>query len=198
MKNKLIKKMIRIIALILLMVSVIIGITHSKYITKVNGNGEFQIAKWNFKVNGQTEEMATIKLLDTYDESTLINGKIAPGTSGSFDLVIDATESEVGVKYSVDFKNETNKPTNLKFKYQDRVFNQIEEFEDLFTGVIDADDTNKTRTLTVKWEWAYETGDTSEAIITNDKIDTSDGLNALDYSFDVVVTGTQVIPQSAV
>ena len=197
MKNKLIKKMIRIIALIFLVVSVV-GITHSKYITKVNGNGELQIARWNFKVNGQTEEMATIKLLDTYDESTLINGKIAPGTSGSFDFVIDATGSEVGVKYSVDFKNETNKPTNLKFKYQDRVFDQIEELEEIFTGMIDANDTNRTRTLTVEWEWAYETGKTEEEVMANDKIDTSDALSVLDYSFDVVVTGKQVIPQSAI
>lgn len=174
--------------------STFLGITHSKYINKITGNGETEIAKWNFIVNEATEEMATIKLADTYDKDTLINGRIAPGTSGSFDLVIDASNAEVGVKYEVDFENETNKPSNLKFKYKDKIFDEIEEYEDVFTGTIDADDNNKTRTLTVDWVWAYETEGNGNTLAENDKTDTSEGLNALDYSFDITVTGTQVIP----
>lgn len=122
------------------------------------------------------------------------------GTSGSFDLIIDATGSEVGIKYDVDFKNETNKPSNLKFKYNDGTtehkFDQIEDLEQYFTDTINADDNNKTRTLTIDWVWDYETKDNGETLDENDKIDTNEGLNALDYSFDVIVTGTQVIPQS--
>ncbi len=158
------------------------------------GNGETEIAKWNFVVNDSTEQMETIKLADTYDQDTLINGRIAPGTRGSFDLVIDASDAEVGVKYEVDFENETNKPSNLKFKYKDRVLDEIEDYEEFFTDIIDADDTNKTRTLTVDWEWAYETENNDNTLEENDKVDTDEGLEALDYSFDIIVTGTQVIP----
>ncbi len=114
---------------------------------------------------------------------------------GSFDLVIDAGNSEVGVKYEVDFQDETNKPTNLKFKHGDKVLNEIEEYEEFFTDIIDADDANKTRTLTVEWEWPYETGTDEDSILQNDKIDTNEGLEAQDYEFNVVVTGTQVVPQ---
>ena len=135
-----------------------------------------------------------ILLADTYDQDTLINGRIAPGTRGSFDLVIDASDAEVGVKYEVDFENETNKPSNLKFKYKDRVLDEIEDYEEFFTDIIDADDTNKTRTLTVDWEWAYETENNDNTLEENDKVDTDEGLEALDYSFDIIVTGTQVIP----
>lgn len=188
------KKTIAGVALAVIGVSALIGLTNSKYTNKITGKGETEIAKWYFAVNESTEKMATIKLADTYDQSTLINGKIAPGTSGSFDLVIDASDSEVGVKYVVDFINESNKPSNLKFTYQDKTLNEIEEYEKYFTGIIDADDTNKTRTLTVAWEWPYETGSSSTAVGTNDKVDTAEGLTALDYTFDVVVTGTQVIP----
>ena len=189
------KKIIVGVALAVIGASAFLGVTNSKYTNTITRKGETQIAKWDFVVNESTEEFATIKLADTYDQSTLINGKIAPGTSGSFDLVIDASESEVGVEYVVDFKNETNKPTNLKFKYEDKTFNNIEEYEQYFTDIINADDTNKTRTLTVDWEWAYETGTATE-IAQNDKIDTQEGINAFDYTFDVVVTGTQVIPNS--
>ena len=132
-------------------------------------------------------------MADTYDQTTLIDGKIAPGTSGSFDLVIDATGAEVGVDYKVDFQNETNKPTNLKFTYNNQTLDEIEEYEEFFKGTIDANDENKTRTLTVEWEWPYETGTDTE-IIANDEVDTAEGLSALDYTFDVVVTGTQIVP----
>lgn len=193
--RKLNKKMIIGAALAAIGVCSILGITHSKYINKVSGNGETEIAKWFFSVNDATEEMETIKLADTYNQGTLLDGKIAPGTSGSFDLIVDAGDSEVGVKYEVDFQNETNKPSNLKFKYNDKVLDEIEEYEEFFTDTIDADDTNKTRTLTVEWEWPYETGSDEASILENDKIDTNDGLDAQNYGFDVVVTGTQVVPQ---
>lgn len=193
MKN-LTKKTIIGVTLAIIGASAFFGITHSKYINKISGNGETEIAKWNFVVNDSTEQMETIKLADTYDQDTLINGRIAPGTRGSFDLVIDASNAEVAVKYEVDFENETNKPSNLKFKYKDRVLDEIEDYEEFFTDIIDADDTNKTRTLTVDWEWAYETTNNDNTLEENDKVDTDEGLEALDYSFDIVVTGTQVIP----
>lgn len=198
MNDKLTRKIIKIVALLLIVAGVLMGITHAKYISEVKGNGEMKIAKWSFKVNGQTEETTTINLLDTYDARTLLDGKIAPGTSGSFDLVIDARESDVGVKYTVDFKNQANKPSNLKFKLGNELVDDLEKFEDIFTGVIDANATNKVKTLTVQWEWPYVTGEELEDIEANDIIDTKDGLNALDYTFDVVVTGTQVIPQKVI
>lgn len=191
--NKLAKNILLGVAVIGFAATTILGITYSKYTNVVSGDGETQVAKWSFKVNEQTEEFATIKLADTYDASTLTKGKIAPGTSGSFDIDIDATGAEVGVKYVVDFEDETNKPTNLIFKSGNKSASTIEELEEVLTGTINADDTNKTRTLTVEWEWPYETK-TDNGVAQNDEIDTAEGLNALEYSFNVKVTGTQVIP----
>lgn len=196
--NKLVKKILVGVTLVGIAASVFLGTTFSKYTNKITGNGETEVAKWNFKVNTATKEFANIKLAETYDESTLLNGKIAPGSKGSFDLVIDATGTEVGVKYVVDFENETNKPSNLIFKYKAsdntiKTFSNIEEYEQYFTDTIDADDTNKIKTLTVEWEWPYQT-ETNNEIANNDKIDTSEGLQALDYTFDIIVTGTQVVP----
>lgn len=191
--NKFLKIGIVGVTLVGIVAGVFINNTFSKYINKVSGDGETEIAKWSFKVNQETEEFATIKLADTYDKTTLLNGKIAPGTKGSFDLIIDATNSEVGVRYEVDFLEETNKPTNLIFKSGNKTVSTIEELESVLTDTINVDDTNKVRTLTINWEWPYETT-TSNTISSNDKIDTDEGLQALDYSFKVVVTGTQVQP----
>lgn len=150
--NKLAKNILLGVAVVGFAASTFLGITYSKYTNVVSGDGETQVAKWSFKVNEQTEEFATIKLADTYDASTLTKGKIAPGTSGSFDINIDATGAEVGVKYVVNFEDETNKPTNLIFKSGNKSASTIEELEEVLTGTINADDTNKTRTLTVEWE----------------------------------------------
>ena len=191
--NKLAKNILLGVAVVGFAASTFLGITYSKYTNVVSGNGETQVAKWSFKVNSETEEFATIRLADTYDANTLTQGKIAPGTKGKFDINIDATGAEVGVKYVVDFEDETNKPTNLIFKSGNKSASTIEELEEVLTDTINADDTNKTRTLTVEWEWPYETK-TGNGIAKNDEVDTSEGLNALDYTVKLKVTGTQVVP----
>lgn len=78
------KKIISGVALAVIGVSAFFGVTHSKYTNTITGNGETQIAKWNFKVNSETEQMETIKLADTYDQSTLINDRIAPRNKWKF------------------------------------------------------------------------------------------------------------------
>lgn len=192
--NKFTKKTIAGVALTVLGVSAIIGGTNAKYISRVTGNGNAQVAKWDFKVNGQTSSMQTINLLDTYKEETLVNGRIAPGTEGSFDLVIDAGQSEVGINYSVDLSDNNNKPDNLKFKLGNIWVDDINQLESTLSGIINANDSNRTRTLTVDWKWDYETGDETE-INENDQVDTADGIEASNYAINVVVTGTQVQPQ---
>ena len=50
MKN-ITKKAIVGVALAIIGASAFLGITHSKYTNKIMGNGETEIAKWNFVVN---------------------------------------------------------------------------------------------------------------------------------------------------
>ena len=83
----------------------------------VKGKGVIEVAKWAFLVNGETASITNINLGKTYTAETLAQNTIAPGTRGSFDIVIDASGSEVGIDYDVKFLNQTNKPANLKFKY---------------------------------------------------------------------------------
>ena len=157
----------------------------AKYQTQVTGTGSADIAKWVFAVNGNTSTMETISLSNTYKDADLTNGKIAPGTKGSFDIIVDATGSDVGVDYSVSFSDETNKPANLKFKYAGREASTLQELSPYIIGTIDANATSKTQTKKIEWEWSY-TGD--------DEADTATGIADLDYTFNVTVTGAQVLP----
>ena len=191
------KKAVIIIAiLVAIVLSFIGGQTYSKYVTEVRGDGTAQIATWDFKVNGQKEEVQTISLGSTYDSSTLVNGKIAPGTEGNFQIIVDATGSDVGIDYKIKFSDETTKPTNLKFYYQEVEYNSILELGDALSGTINANDENKSKTFDIKWKWNYETGSNPTEIASNDKIDTQNAQEITNYEFDVIVSGTQVVPQA--
>lgn len=194
--NKLGKKILVGITLAVIGITAIIGVTSSKYYNKITGDGNIEVAKWYFDVNDATESLATIDLAETYNANTLVNGKIAPGTEGRFDLVINAGASEVGVDYKVLFSNQQNKPDNLKFYYNGVELTDSTQgilgYNTLFKGTIKPQDA-RTVTLPIIWRWEYETG-TGSAITTNDAKDTQNGLNAYDFTFDVVVTGTQVVP----
>lgn len=192
-KNK--KILFVILILFAIILSFIGGKTFSKYISQVQGSGTAEIANWVFKVNGTEDLVKSVDLLSTYNNETLIDNKVAPGTSGSFDIVIDATGSEVGVDYKVKFLNETEKPQNLIFIYKDNKYKTIEELQENLFGTIDANENNKIRTITINWEWQYETGENENEINQNDKIDTLNAKDFENYTFDINVIGTQVMPK---
>lgn len=185
-----------IIAIILIMLAFLGGNAYAKYMSKVTGQGTADIASWNFKVNEKEDKLQTISLKSTVNNSSLVNNKIAPGTEGSFQIKLDATGSEVGINYIIKFENESEKPTNLKFTYNNKTYNSLTELQEALTGIINADEKNKITTLTIGWNWKYETGTSLQQIATNDVVDTQDAKKMNNYTFDVSVSGTQVMPQN--
>lgn len=195
-KNK--KRIILFVLLFLLLVFMVLlgGGSYSKYLTQVDGKGVIEVAKWAFLVNGETASITNINLAKTYKAETLAQNTIAPGTRGSFDIKIDTTGSEVGINYDVKFQNEQSKPQNLNFTYDGHSVSTIKELEQFLTGTIDANSNEKVKTMTIEWNWPYETGNSAEEKQTQDIEDTNDGKLLEQYSFDIVVTGTQVEPIS--
>lgn len=189
MKEKTKKLMILLCVLLLLIGVGTGGYTYAKYRTAEKGGGQADIAKWSFKVGTEDEQIQNIKLVNTVDKDTLVNGKIAPGTSGEFFINLDATGSEVGVDYEVKFTNEQNKPSNIIFTYSGQQYHSLSEITAI-KGKIGLDDTTKTRRIQIVWTWEYETG-TGEEMNENDILDTQEGIADLNYTFDVSVIGTQ-------
>lgn len=190
------KIIIAIGILLVILLSFVGGQVYSKYVARLKGEGIAQVATWRFKVNGQQEQIQTINLQSVYNNGTLINNKIAPGTKGQFDIIVDGTGSDVGIYYSINFTNEQNKPQNLKFTYNNIQYNSITELTQVLSGVINSNEEQKLKNFTINWEWKYETGSTKEEIATNDKIDTQDGKTISNYTFDVIVSGNQINPNS--
>lgn len=190
------KKILLIIAILLIIVLAFIGgSVYSKYVSVVRGDGLAEVATWSFKVNGSQEQVQTINLVSTCNNETLLDNKIAPGTSGSFKIVVDGTGSDVGIDYAIKFTNETEKPENLVFTYDGEKYKTISELQDKLSGRINANDEDKLKTLNIGWEWQYETGSTSEEIANNDNIDTNNAKTISQYKFNVIVSGTQVKPE---
>lgn len=190
------KRNIKVISLValLLIVGVTFGgiYTNAKYTSSKTGTVSASVAKYVFNVSGKdsyktSDTLSSLKLAQTCDPTTLVDGKIAPGTSGSFDIVVNTNGADVGVKYDVTFVNNTthNLPTNLKFTLDGTNWNYTNGIH----GTIDANNVGQEITHTINWVWDYGTG-----VASADAADTTDGQNAFDYSFAITALGTQVRP----
>lgn len=179
-----------------LVISLLAITSYAKYITTINAEGRAQVGKWSFKVNeSDNKNIGEINLgRKSYTAETIANGEIAPGTSGEFAIKVDATGTKTGVNYTIEFSNIQNKPTNLYFKIGEEKYYDFNKLSTALAGKIDANDPQKVKEINIGWAWDYET-ENNGGISTNDEIDTEDGKTANLFSFDIAVTGTQVLPQ---
>lgn len=177
------------VLLIMLLITGAGGYTYARYLSQERGVGSAKIATWAFKIDKGEEEVKNIKLINTVKKDTLVDGKIAPGTSGKFTIILDAEGSDVGVDYIVRFMNERNKPTNIIFKYNNEIYKSLNEIGDI-TGVIRTNE-DKIKAINIEWEWPYRTGSTEQMKQTNDDIDTKEATTLSDYTFELMAIGTQ-------
>ena len=99
--------------LIMLLLTGAGGYTYARYMSQEKGTRNADIANWAFQIDKNGEQTKNVTLRNTVSKQTLVNGKIAPGTSGEFSITLDATGSEVGVDYTLSFVDEINKPENI-------------------------------------------------------------------------------------
>ena len=189
------RKSLVLIALLLLvgLTSGYVASTYAKYTSTITGSkGTATVAKWAFDTEN-TSKTYEIKYLETYDKSTLVNGKIAPGTKGSFDIALSNKTSDVGVKFEIALGTATNKPTNLKFCKDAACTQELTPGTGKITGKIaQGEELKDTTAVKVYWAWEYSTSDA------NDETDTTEGKAAQDVTLNLTITGTQVEPGTAI
>ena len=183
--------------------------TYAKYTSTSNGTATVSVAKWAFSQDNAATEVK-VNLEDTIDASTLVAGKIAPGTKGGFGVNVNSKDTEVAVDFTVSITAVGNLPSNLVL-YGTRTCTEGNPCEysnpytiDSETGAIAAPIT-KTGVLVpndavgldveLYWVWEYETGAVGE-VAANDIEDTTDGVAAGDISFTLSITGVQREPSS--
>jgi len=207
------KKILLVIAIVAFIIAIVLGFTYSKYINSKEITGSTATATWNFDgaiSNTDDETTKSISLAQTVNDDSIVSGKIAPGTSGNFKIIINASGSEVDVDYDVLLKEEgNNKPANLYFTCEDLVNSRDEDGNLIkyyslsemlkvndetsrsnMSGSIDKDDNTIPKEITVNWEWPYESvqeGKTQEEL---DIQDTNDS-GITDYKFILNIVGKQ-------
>lgn len=182
---------VTIIALILLIVF-FAGYSFAKYYTYKDFNYQSSVAAWKFDVTTTSNiESGRISLKNTAGDINVADGKIAPGAKGSFDLIINATGTEVDTEYYVQVIDEDNyKPENLIFSVSKndvkstRTYSSLSQLAAIEMHDVIGKDEAKTVTYKIDWEWPYESG--------NDERDTTlaNGTD-LNYSFSLKVVGSQ-------
>ena len=188
------KPVIILLALLLITAIVFSMYAYAKYKTTLTGNGTATVAKWSFKVNGQTQTIPDIDLATTMKKvNNVAENKLAPGTEGSFDLNLDATGSEVAIDYNIKLVV-TEKPTNLRFYTDSSYTKEIASTDGVMnvSGVMSLEEIKTIQTKTIYWKWAYQTGTATNDIVANDKIDTADSKKSV--TMTITVTGTQRNP----
>lgn len=178
------KTLLIVLAIVLLVVLIIAGVTLSKYFQTINGSASTQIASWSFKANAGSEAITDITLESSDGE------KIAPGSSGSFQIKVDATGSDVDVDYSVNVSSE-KLPTNMIFYIDEGdTYTSLNELASAkLTGTLTTSG-SQTKTYTVYWNWPYESYDaTSNALLDNE--DMADAASTASYGFKLEILGVQ-------
>lgn len=188
-KNK--KRNIILVFALLMVVTVtssLVSGTYAKYTSELNdATGTAQVAKWAFAEDNKLDNLK-FTLADTVDKSTLAENKIAPGTSGSFDIKLVNTTSDVAVSFEIAVKTIENTPTNLKL-YADSAHTTEFKTGSPIKGTLAAKDATGV-TATIYWVWDYEQTD----VTTGDTADTADGEAAKNMTVTIGVTGTQLAP----
>lgn len=206
-----------LIALLLIVTTVAscIGIyAWARYISSRDGNATAPVAKWNFNVNlkrgdnrvALSSEAIDLATTQTEASTHVANGKIAPGTSGQFQIEIDSSNTEVDFEYEVTIAL-ANCPRNITFKRVDTAGTETTlsaggaentltrsglTFKKYVTN--SENQTNGVRLETIKWDWPYSDENDAE-YDTRDNAD-QNAINASQEGkviMNITVTGTEML-----
>lgn len=196
MKNEKLKEKFLLFALIyicFLILNISIS-SFAKYSGVINNKTSLNVAKWVIKVNNQDITSSnifndSIKLVS--NSENVNSNKIAPLSSGYFDITIDLSGTDVGISYSIDLSN-SKLPSDLVInsykKIEDGVESDLTTFSDnkvSGTKKLNSNMFTSKDIITYRFYWKY--------IDNSNEEQTSLALS--DYSFNVnaVVTVNQII-----
>ena len=176
MKENKTTRLLTIALIIALIALILVASSYAKYLSSGTGSDSARVAKWSFKV-GENDIVATDTFkFDLFKTITETDGRteeadvvsansdrvIAPGTSGSFELVLE-NKSEVSAKYGIEYTVANTASIPVQFSVDGG-----KTWTESLTDVV-ADDTNTklaansgSKTITVQWKWAYDGTDTKD------------------------------------
>ena len=180
-----------LICISLILTMFLAGYTFARYYKSINiGSVRKSIARWNFNSKNAGANV------------NLSTEKIAPGSSGQFEIEVDATDSEVPVEYQIIVENEMNIPRNMKFyaETKDEKGNSIKTEEknsfsqiavENLNGIIPVEANNQKRIVVVHWNWPFN--ETDETLIDSEDgtLNLNNKSSSLECGFNIQIIGKQ-------
>ena len=156
---------------ILLLILMFVLIANNKVFAEENRDGWKFIVKANDSYSA-TDTLKNLRLAQTCDEETLMDGKIAPGTRGSFSIEIET--DELGADYNIIFDNFSSSfPKNLIFTVDNEIYDIKSGFHNRLNGEGKA-------IHKVDWYWDFDGEDEFDSEVNTE------------ITFDITVKAEQV------
>ncbi len=182
--------LLAVVLLLVVATGSVITLTYSRYTSSATGTSTAGVAAWVVKVND-----SDIVASDTFTASDITwtssdyvdDGVIAPGSTGTFTIVIDATESGVAVDYSVsiDSSDLTSANSNITITGVSATNSDFSYANGIATGSLGLNDSAVTLTVSIAWN--------DENTTAANTSDTYTGVNVNEISIPVTVTATQKV-----
>lgn len=176
-RSSMMVRLVAVLAVVMMFTMCFVGGTFAKYTSSGTGTDSATVAKWSFKV-GETDIAAsneftfdlfkTIKDSNGTDNETDISPDdgtiIAPGTQGSFNLVL-TNASQVTAQYAIDYTvtNTGNIPVQFSV---DGGTNWTNDLADVVASDATKLAANSgTTTITVQWKWVFDGNDANDTAL---------------------------------
>ncbi|MGM9879252.1 MAG: hypothetical protein ACI31R_04435 [Bacilli bacterium] len=181
--NRNMKKIYVCMALFILVLTIVIILkTYGLFESKTSLNVQSDVGKWVILINdtditsGANTKFSVNEVVWNPSDNVK-SGKLAPGVSGYFDIVIDPTDTDVSVRYDIDFDFSEFENTNIVVSSVEEVNNKaiVKTGQNKYTGVIPLneikDGVTNTIRVNIKWdnneennEYDSEIGSTANAM----------------------------------
>ena len=166
--------------------------TYGLFESNINMNADSKLATWNILINDTNigkSETFTIDNFISEEDSTVASGKIAPGTSGYFNININPSTTQVSIRYDLtfDFSKLDNLFTITKVEEKNG-YNLIKTGPNTYSNVITLNEIkeNKTNNIRVhiKWNNNEENNDkdTEIGLTENNTLNIPVSITVLQYS----------------
>ena len=175
-RSSMMVRLVAALAVTMMFTMCFVGGTFAKYTSSATGTDSATVAKWDIKVGGTniaTNDTFTFDLFKTIKDSngtadetdmSPVDGTIiAPGTRGSFDIVIK-NDSQVNATYAIDYTVTTTNNIPVKFSVDGTNWFDDINYLDVRSVAINM---GATATVTVQWMWEFERidGDTQDTTL---------------------------------
>ena len=175
-RSSMMVRLVAALAVTMMFTMCFVGGTFAKYTSSATGTDSATVAKWDIKVGGTniaTNDTFTFDLFKTIKDSngtadetdmSPVDGTIiAPGTRGSFDIVIK-NDSQVNATYAIDYT--VTNTNNIPVKFSVDGTNWFDDINYLDVRSV-AINMGATATVTVQWMWEFERidGDTQDTTL---------------------------------